>query len=47
MKTRTKNRKKKDPYSSQRRSWGNVNPVARVHQDKTKYKRKKRIDEDE
>ena len=47
MKTRTAKRKKKDPYASQRRSWGNVNPVTKVHADKTKYQRKKRIGSDE
>ena len=47
MKTRAANRKKKDPYASQRRSWGNVNPVTKVHADKTKYQRKRRISPDE
>ena len=47
MKTRTEKRRKKDPYASQRRSWGDVNPVTRVHQDKTKYKRNKRVGEED
>jgi len=47
MKNRADKRKKKDPYASQRRSWGNLNPATRVHQDKKTYKRNKRVEEEE
>lgn len=34
--------KNKDPYKSQRRTWGNVKPVTQVHKDKSKYSRKQK-----